>query len=449
MASRCSKAWRSSSSSSAIAIAVLQVPPVRDRRRHQPGGRLRRARRLHHAGLRGDRRRCRDAGRRSEQHVPDRGRRRGHRDRVPTGPRAGRRFANRLVYGKRATPYEVLSEFAERMAGTYAVEDVLPRMARSWRRGRAPTRADVWLRVGDELRPGAVVAGRRATVRRSRCRGRRAPDVPTPDARSPSGTRASCSARSRSTKPPNEPLTPTEDKLLAGPRVAGGPGAAERRLTAELEELARPPRAARLVAAQDEERRKIERNLHDGAQQQLVALTVQARPARAAGGRTPRRRRQMSTQLQAGDAATRSTTCATSPAGSTRRCSPTRAWPRRSRRRPARPRCRRRSSPTGSAGTRRRSRRRSTSARSRRCRTSRSTRTRDGDGPARRAATDASRSRSSDDGRGFDADATTLRHGPAGHGGPSGRDRRHAAGDELPGAGTSVAGSVPVVDVSA
>jgi len=31
----------------------------------------------------------------------------------------------------------------------------------------------------------------------------------------------------------------------------------------------------RLVEAQDEERRKIERNLHDGAQQQLVALSVQ------------------------------------------------------------------------------------------------------------------------------------------------------------------------------
>ncbi len=30
----------------------------------------------------------------------------------------------------------------------------------------------------------------------------------------------------------------------------------------------------RLVAAQDEERRKIERNIHDGAQQQLVALAI-------------------------------------------------------------------------------------------------------------------------------------------------------------------------------
>jgi signal transduction histidine kinase len=36
----------------------------------------------------------------------------------------------------------------------------------------------------------------------------------------------------------------------------------------------------RLVAAQDEERRKLERDLHDGAQQQLVALAVQLKLAR-------------------------------------------------------------------------------------------------------------------------------------------------------------------------
>src|SRR4029077_9815696 len=42
---------------------------------------------------------------------------------------------------------------------------------------------------------------------------------------------------------------------------------------AKIEELGASRR--RLVRAQDEERRRIERNLHDGAQQQLVALHVQ------------------------------------------------------------------------------------------------------------------------------------------------------------------------------
>ncbi len=62
-----------------------------------------------------------------------------------------RRFANRLVYGKRATPYEVLSEFADRMARTYSVEDVLPRTARILGEATGAVRADVWLQVGAEL----------------------------------------------------------------------------------------------------------------------------------------------------------------------------------------------------------------------------------------------------------------------------------------------------------
>ena len=62
-----------------------------------------------------------------------------------------RRLADRLVYGKRATPYEVLSEFAERMGDTYASEDVLPRMARILAEGTGASRAEVWLRSGSEL----------------------------------------------------------------------------------------------------------------------------------------------------------------------------------------------------------------------------------------------------------------------------------------------------------
>src|SRR5205807_4708215 len=59
------------------------------------------------------------------------------------------RLANRLVYGERATPYEVLSEFSERMAGTFATEELLPRMARTLAEGTGSSRAEVWLRVGD------------------------------------------------------------------------------------------------------------------------------------------------------------------------------------------------------------------------------------------------------------------------------------------------------------
>src|SRR4029453_17028150 len=39
-------------------------------------------------------------------------------------------LAGRLVYGRRATPYEVLSHFAGGIAGAYSADEVLPQMAR-------------------------------------------------------------------------------------------------------------------------------------------------------------------------------------------------------------------------------------------------------------------------------------------------------------------------------
>jgi len=54
----------------------------------------------------------------------------------------------------------------------------------------------------------------------------------------------------------------------------------------------------RLVAAQDGERRKIERNIHDGAQQQLVALSVKLRLADALVERDVSKARETLAQLQ-------------------------------------------------------------------------------------------------------------------------------------------------------
>ena len=70
--------------------------------------------------------------------------------------RRAQRLADRLVYGKRATPYEVLSEFSERVGQTYANDELLPRMARALGEGTGAARADVWVRVGEELRPEAT-----------------------------------------------------------------------------------------------------------------------------------------------------------------------------------------------------------------------------------------------------------------------------------------------------
>ena len=63
------------------------------------------------------------------------------------------RLANRVVYGRRATPYQVLSDFAQRIGGAYAAEDVLPQMARMVAAGTGAEQVVVWLRVGGELVP--------------------------------------------------------------------------------------------------------------------------------------------------------------------------------------------------------------------------------------------------------------------------------------------------------
>ena len=54
--------------------------------------------------------------------------------------------ANRLVYGSRATPYEVLSDFATRLAGTYTTAELLPRMAQTVSECLGGARVEVWLR---------------------------------------------------------------------------------------------------------------------------------------------------------------------------------------------------------------------------------------------------------------------------------------------------------------
>ena len=67
--------------------------------------------------------------------------------------RRAQHFANRIVYGDRATPYEVLSGFSERLADTYSVDDVLPRLARVLGEGIGAERIVVSLRTGDRTVP--------------------------------------------------------------------------------------------------------------------------------------------------------------------------------------------------------------------------------------------------------------------------------------------------------
>jgi signal transduction histidine kinase len=184
----------------------------------------------------------------------------------PVRARAGL-LADRLVYGRRASPYEVLSEFAGQIAGTYSTEEVLPQMARMLAEATGAQRAEVWLRSGGAERleaawPPADSAGARAGPA----------DAGGPDGRSHAfavehqgerlgALRVTCS--------PREPLTPAGDRLVRD--VAAQAGLVLRNVGL-IEDL----RASRqrLVSAADQARRGLERDLHDGAQQQLVALRI-------------------------------------------------------------------------------------------------------------------------------------------------------------------------------
>jgi signal transduction histidine kinase len=78
---------------------------------------------------------------------------------------------------------------------------------------------------------------------------------------------------------PGEPLSHEAERLLEHLASQAGLVLRNARLTEELRARLVELQASRqrIVAAQDEERRRLERNLHDGAQQQIVALAVKQR----------------------------------------------------------------------------------------------------------------------------------------------------------------------------
>jgi signal transduction histidine kinase len=207
--------------------------------------------------------------------------------------RFARRIADRLVYGRRATPYEVLTEFSERVGESYATEDVLGRMAQILGQATGAGSARVWLRIGSELRPAAswptdaepadvaVVADEvlptieRETVVEVRDRGELLGALSV-------------------AMPPNDPMNPSKERLIRDLAAQAGLVLRNVRLVEELRASQR-----RLVTAQDHERRRLERNIHDGAQQQMVALSVKTRLARDLTVRDPAKAAEMLTQIDA------------------------------------------------------------------------------------------------------------------------------------------------------
>jgi signal transduction histidine kinase len=201
------------------------------------------------------------------------------------------RVADRVVYGGRATPYEVLTDFSGRMAETYSADDVVPRMAAVLGAGIGAEQVVVWLRVGRELRPAGLW-----------------PAGPAPGAKVMPSDELPHFASQHAVEvrhqgellgalsvemPVSYPMNPATARLVQD--LAGQAGLVLRNVRL-IEEL----RASRqrLVKAQDDGRRAIERNIHDGAQQQLVALAVKLRLADAMVDKDPAKAHDLMGQIQ-------------------------------------------------------------------------------------------------------------------------------------------------------
>jgi signal transduction histidine kinase len=188
------------------------------------------------------------------------------------------RWANRLVYGERATPHEVLVRFSHR-SSELSDEELLGRIPQLMVDGTGARSAALWTRRGDGFTTAAVWpvdAGVRTLG------GGDGFEDPEADFSLPVFHDGELLGGLSLGKEPGEPVTPAEEGLLAD--LASGLGLALRnaRLTGELrrqvEEL--ETSRQRVLAVADAARRELENTLDSGPQQQLVALKVKLGPTR-------------------------------------------------------------------------------------------------------------------------------------------------------------------------
>ena len=221
--------------------------------------------------------------------------------------------ANRLVYGERVAPDETLRTFGQRLTRAIPLDELLLQLAESLRKSLALTSAEIWTGAGGHLElaagvphhePPPLLIGEKelAVVARAGVSGGTWLDIWLPGlvaGRAPATVRVSPIAHAGallglivcSRRVDGEAFTERDDLVLT--ELARQVGLAlhnvqlDAALQASLEELQLTntellQSRARIVAAGDAERRKLERNLHDGAQQHLVALAVKIRLARDA-----------------------------------------------------------------------------------------------------------------------------------------------------------------------
>jgi signal transduction histidine kinase len=229
---------------------------------------------------------------------------------APARERLGQ-YANRIVYGEREAPDAVVRAFGSRLSRAIPMDELLLQVAESLRKTLALTTAEIWTGSGGRLERTVSVPDRppsrlvftseeESVVARAGVSGNGWLEVWLPkllEGRQSSVVRLAPATHSGQVlglivvvRPPNsEQFTTDDDTMLT--ELARQVGLAlhnvelDSALQESLDEVRRQAAElqasrARIVAASDAARRQIERNLHDGAQQHLVALAVNVRLAR-------------------------------------------------------------------------------------------------------------------------------------------------------------------------
>jgi signal transduction histidine kinase len=221
--------------------------------------------------------------------------------------------ANRLVYGERVSPDEALRTWGSRLTRAIPLDELLLQLCESLRKSMALASAEIW--TGQDGRyewatgvphraPPALTIGpkERPVVARAGVSGGTWLEIWVPqmlDGHPATAFRVAPLAHQGELlglvvcrRPDGgEEFTEEDDRVLT--ELARQVGLAlhnvqlDSALQASLAELQQAnddliASRARIVAAGDAERRKLERNLHDGAQQHLVALAVKLRLAKDA-----------------------------------------------------------------------------------------------------------------------------------------------------------------------
>jgi signal transduction histidine kinase len=188
------------------------------------------------------------------------------------------KWANRLVYGERATPHEILVRFSHR-SSELSDEDLMERVPQLIVDGTGAKVASLWIASGHGFR--SVSSWPSEAAPRHLDSSAHFVD-PEADRSLPVLHDGDLLGGLSLVKEQGESVTPAEDALLAD--LASGLGLALRntRLTEQLRRQVAELEASRerVLVAADAARRELENTLDSGPQQQLVALKVKLGPTR-------------------------------------------------------------------------------------------------------------------------------------------------------------------------